>query len=54
MTLALSLARDLLAVAGVASISYGAWLMYEPAGFVVAGLIVLAASLFGALRSRAS
>ena len=52
MRLALDIARDLLALGGAASISYGAWLMYEPAGFVVAGLIALAASLVGVLRGR--
>ena len=53
MRLALDIARDLLALAGVGSISYGAWLMYEPAGFVVGGIIALAASIVGALRVRA-
>lgn len=40
VTLALVLAVR--GVAGVALVSYGAWLAYEPAGFVVAGLLVLA------------
>lgn len=36
------LARDAVGVSAVASISYGAWLIYPPAGFVVGGLIILA------------
>ncbi|RWN51400.1 MAG: hypothetical protein E5Y73_17385 [Mesorhizobium sp.] len=35
-------ARDLAGVAAVASISYGSWLIYQPAGFIVGGFIVLA------------
>lgn len=35
--------RDTSGVAAVASISYGAWLIYPPAGFIVGGLLVLGA-----------
>lgn len=41
MKTALVYLRDAVGLAAVASISYGAWLVYEPAGFIVAGLIVL-------------
>ncbi|WP_164903250.1 hypothetical protein [Rhizobium leguminosarum] len=34
-------ARDAVGVSAVASISYGAWLIYPPAGFIVGGLIIL-------------
>jgi len=37
--------RDLAGLLAIASISYGAWLIYEPAGYVAAGTIVLAAVL---------
>jgi hypothetical protein len=37
-----SLARDIFGLGAVASISYGAWLIYQPAGFIVGGLFVLA------------
>lgn len=40
--------RDAAGVAGAASVSYGAWLIYEPAGFIVGGSIVLAAALLAA------
>ena len=30
----------------VASIAYGAWLAYEPAGFIVGGALVLAGTMF--------
>lgn len=33
--------RDLVGVAAVGSISYGAWLVYQPAGFIAGGLLVL-------------
>lgn len=35
-------ARDSVGVSAVASISYGSWLIYPPAGFIVGGLIILA------------
>lgn len=37
--------RDAAGLAAVASISYGAWLIYEPAGFIAGGLLVLAGVL---------
>lgn len=36
---------DLLMVAGAALVSYGAWLAWQPAGFIVAGALVLMAGL---------
>lgn len=33
--------RDIAGVGAVASISYGAWLIYQPAGFIVGGALVL-------------
>jgi len=35
------LARDLAGIAAVGSISYGAWLIFAPAGFIAGGLLVL-------------
>ncbi len=32
---------DLLLVAGGASVSYGAWAIYPPAGFIVAGALAI-------------
>lgn len=34
--------RDGIGICGAASITYGAWLIYPPAGFVVGGLMLLA------------
>ncbi len=42
---ALVFARDAAGLLAVASISYGAWRIYEPAGFIVGGLLVLAGVL---------
>jgi hypothetical protein len=36
------LVRDGIALCAAASITYGVWLIYEPAGFIVAGLLALA------------
>lgn len=35
-------ARDAAGVLAVASISYGAWTIYAPSGFIVGGLLILA------------
>ncbi len=40
-----SLAPDVLLVAGAAGVSYGAWLAYPPAGFIVAGVLAIVAGL---------
>jgi hypothetical protein len=48
---ALALAPDLLLVAGAASVSYGAWLAYPPAGFVIGGAFALYAGLRLAARA---
>lgn len=32
---------DALLIAGAASLSYGAWLVFPPAGFMVAGLLAI-------------
>ena len=42
------LIRDLVGLAGVASVSYGAWLAWPPAGFIVGGALVLAGVLLSA------
>lgn len=41
--------RELIAVLGLASLSYGAWLVYKPAAFIAAGAILLGAALYGAV-----
>lgn len=41
---------DAMLIGGAVSVSYGSWLVYEPAGFIVAGLLLLVA---GVLASKA-
>lgn len=48
-TSALSLVPDALLISGAVLIAYGAWLIYPPAGFITAGLLLLVA---GVLASR--
>lgn len=46
---------DVAGLAGVGLISYGAWRIYEPAGFIVGGLLVLAgAIILGAKSAKRS
>lgn len=35
---------DLLGIGGFIFLSYGCWLMYEPAGYIVAGVLLIAAA----------
>lgn len=46
------LLRDLTGLAGLAAVSYGAWLIYEPAGFIVAGAFAAALAVLTARRSE--
>jgi len=41
----LSILPDALMIIGAASLSYGAWLAYPPAGFVVAGCLAILAGI---------
>lgn len=43
-------ARDAAGFTGCAFVSYGAWAIFEPAGFIVAGAILAALSVFGGAR----
>lgn len=36
---------DLLLIAGAAAVSYGAWLAWQPAGYIVGGALILIAGL---------
>lgn len=38
------LIADSLGLAGAASLSYGSWLVYQPAGYIVAGALLLVAA----------
>lgn len=35
-------AADVIGLAGAGALSYGAWMVYSPAGFIVAGVLLLA------------
>lgn len=37
---------DLVGFAGAGSVSYGSWLIYRPAGFLVAGVLLMAFAMF--------
>jgi hypothetical protein len=43
-----SMLPDALMVSGSAGISYGAWMVYPPAGFLVAGALLLVAGILAA------
>jgi hypothetical protein len=45
--------RETAGIAGAASIAYGAWLIYRPAGFIVAGALLLAGSILDARSTPA-
>lgn len=45
-----ALLRDVSGLAGAVGISYGAWLVYQPAGFIVGGALLLAGALLSAAR----
>jgi hypothetical protein len=45
---------DVAGLAGTALISYGAWLAYEPAGFIVGGGLLLGGAVRYAATNRSS
>ena len=46
-----ALARDAMGIAGAGLIAFGAWLIYEPLGYIVAGCMLVAAAVLMARRS---
>lgn len=46
------LLRDLAGLGGVGLVSYGAWLIYPPAGFIVGGAMLIVGVLLLALGHR--
>ena len=48
------LVRDLAGLCGVGLVSYGAWLIYPPAGFITGGLLLIIGALMVALGNRAA
>lgn len=47
----ISVIRDLLGIAGAASMAYGAWLVFPPAGFIVGGLVLFALAVVSAFTA---
>ncbi len=47
-----SLVRDLAGLCGVGLVSYGAWTVYPPAGFITAGILLIVGTLLIALGNR--
>ncbi|WP_295143863.1 hypothetical protein [uncultured Reyranella sp.] len=45
--------RDLAGLCGVGFVSYGAWMIYPPAGFITAGILLIVGTLMIALGNRA-
>ena len=48
------LVRDLAGLCGVGLVSYGAWTVYPPAGFITAGILLIVGSLLIELGNRAA
>ena len=48
------LIRDLAGLCGVGLVSYGAWLICPPAGFITAGILLIVGALLIALGNRAA
>jgi len=46
------LVRDLAGLSGVGLVSYGAWLIYPPAGFITGGCMLIVGVLLVALGNR--
>lgn len=45
---------DVLLLGGAGAVSYGAWLVYVPAGFIVGGVLVMVLGYRAALRSHST
>ena len=48
------LMRDVVGLGGVGLVSYGAWMIYPPAGFITAGLLLIVGALLISLGNRAA
>ena len=48
------LVRDLAGPCGVGLVSYGAWMIYPPAGFITGGILLIVGALLISLGSRAA
>ena len=48
------LMRDVAGLGGVGLVSYGAWMIYPPAGFITAGILLIVGTLLIALGNHAA
>ena len=48
------LMRDVAGLGGVGLVSYGAWMISPPAGFITAGILLIVGTLMIALGNRAA
>ncbi|EJB02893.1 hypothetical protein Rleg9DRAFT_1707 [Rhizobium leguminosarum bv. trifolii WSM597] len=48
-----ALVRDAVGLLGAAAIAYGSWLVYVPAGYIVAGVLLILFAILTAPRSQA-
>ena len=48
------LMRDVVGLGGVGLVSYGAWMIYPPAGFIAGGILLIVGALLIALGTRAA
>jgi hypothetical protein len=48
----LVIVRDVAGVAGAALLSYGVWLIYQPAAYIVTGALIIAAVCMLARKDR--
>ncbi|WP_319798315.1 hypothetical protein [Nitrobacter sp.] len=46
--------RDIFGLAGAASVSYGAWMIYPPAGFIVGGALMMLGSVLTAMGGKST
>lgn len=46
--------RDIVGLAAVASIAYGAWMLHPAAGFITAGVLVLAGVIMLSMKAGGS
>lgn len=46
------LVRDCIGITGAALLAYGAWLIYRPTGFIIAGLLLMMAAIILARRAE--
>lgn len=44
--------RDLVGLAGAGLVAYGGWLIYPPAGFIIGGLLLIAAAWLAVRAQR--